>query len=271
MICRSHLQLHELHLSPSAEWQAAFACWCFVRLRCGQSYWLGAREVAELAEGEVVVVPPQRPGTLRASQLNAVELVYFLFCPELLSGLLTLGEIRRLEMALPRRKPELPRFKPGEAVANIFACLDAAHPPGLGLTTRSLMLQVAGACFDAEWPSPRTVGRAFLPANKRIRLLMQQLTEAEILQYSVAELAERCNCSPRHFNRLFLQNLGTSFRARQTELRLVKARQLLAETEEPVATVALAVGYKHPALFHAHFKRQFGANPTDWRHTQRES
>ena len=66
--------------------------WALIRVSKGAAYWLGTATAKELAEGDVVAVAPGSKGCLRASQLGEVKLHYFHFCPELLSGFLTLSE-----------------------------------------------------------------------------------------------------------------------------------------------------------------------------------
>ena len=71
-----------------------------------------------------------------------------------------------------------------------------------------------------------------------------------------------CGCSLRHFRRMFHEQFNTSIRAKQTELRLEKARQMLVETDEKILTIARESGYRHLGFFNAIFKRKFGVTPT---------
>jgi AraC-like DNA-binding protein len=64
---------------------------------------------------------------------------------------------------------------------------------------------------------------------------------------------------------VFRRNFGITWRAKQTELRLLKARQMLAETGAKIMQVALATGYRHLDSFNAVFTRQFGVTPNQWR------
>ena len=74
-----------------------------------------------------------------------------------------------------------------------------------------------------------------------------------------------CGCSLRHFRRMFRKQFKTSIRAKQTELRLEKARQLLTETDDKTSTIAHAAGYRHLGFFNMMFKKKFGMTPTEWR------
>lgn len=137
--------------------------------------------------------------------------------------------------------------------------------PHRGLELRCRLLQIAAQVFGPELRQPAPAERSFLSASHRIRLFLHQLTEAEIMDFSPLELAALCGCSARHFNRLFTGNFGVSLRAKQTELRLLKARQLLSETHSTITRVARACGYRGLGLFTAMFKRRFGVTPTQWR------
>jgi AraC-like DNA-binding protein len=267
----SHLCLADEIVPPSGEWKPEVACWCFVKIRRGQGYWMGASAVLEIDVGDVLVLAPHRPGFFRASQLCQVDLIQFLLCPELLSGLLTLREMRQLDSAPADSTLSIRRFPGGDAVTEAFSRLDAATAPRHGLMSRIGMLQVAAVFFDRELRNPRGVNGAFLTSHQRIRALVQQLTEADVLAHAVAELAARCNCSPRHFNRLFTRLVGMSFRAKQTELRLRKACQLLLETDQSITQIAVALGYQKPALFNAQFKKRFELTPSAWRERYRSN
>src|SRR5713101_8972039 len=87
-----HLFLNEVTLPPSAEWMDSSPGWRFLRVGQGAAYWLAQGAAKELAPGDLVVVAPAGEGSLRASQLGEVKLHYFHFCPELLSGFLSLSE-----------------------------------------------------------------------------------------------------------------------------------------------------------------------------------
>ena len=54
-------------------------------------------------------------------------------------------------------------------------------------------------------------------------------------------------------------------RARQIELRLQRARQLLADSNAKVINIAYNSGYRHLGLFNAMFKKRFGVTPSEWR------
>ena len=57
-------------------------------------------------------------------------------------------------------------------------------------------------------------------------------------------------------------------RARQIELRLQRARQLLTDSDAKIINVAYDSGYRHLGLFNAMFKKRFGVTPSEWRRSR---
>ncbi len=66
-----------------------------------------------------------------------------------------------------------------------------------------------------------------------------------------------------------LRSEGVTYREIARALRMRRARQLLATTQEPLAEVALRVGYTDPSNFHRAFVSQTGMTPGRFRDTTR--
>jgi AraC-like DNA-binding protein len=262
---QSHLALDDQDLRPSAEWEPPTQCWCFVRVAQGRGYWLGPGPAREVNTGDVLALPPARQGLFRASQLGAVRLFHFRFCPDLMSGLLTMSERQYFDRQAGKPSRAVRLLPASHPIATHFAELCAQAEVQSGLLIRCQMLELVGKIFARDLSPTGQTEASTLSATKRIRVLLEHLTEEEFLNASANELATYCGCSPRHFSRLFLQHFGVSLRSRQTEMRLLKARRLLAETDSRVMTVAAACGYRHLGVFNALFKRRFSMTPTEWR------
>ena len=262
---QSHLTLDELDLPPSTEWEAPIHCWCFVRVAEGQGYWLGNGNAREVNTGDVLALPPAGKGVFRASQLGVVRLFHFRFCPDLMSGLLTMTERQYFDRLAAKTAQPIHLLPASHPVARQFAELCSQAETQNGLLLRCEMLELVGRTFARDLAPADKGSASTLSATKRIRVLLEHLTEEEFLNASSDELAAYCGCSPRHFSRLFLQHFGVSLRSRQTEMRLLKARRLLAETDSRVMTVAAACGYRHLGVFNALFKKRFTMTPTEWR------
>lgn len=268
---QSHLALDEVDLLPSSEWEAPKTCWCFVKIVEGQGYWLETGEAREVSKGDVLVLPPARSGLFRSSQLTPVQLVYFRFCPELMSGLLTMAERHYFDRLAGKSNRMLRLLPASHQIAKLFSDLRNKTEAHNVLLVRCQMLQIVGHALAREIAPASRAESATLSATKRIRVLLENLTEEEFLNASAEELATYCGCSLRHFSRLFLQHFGTSLRSRQTETRLIKARRLIGETDSRVMTVAAACGYRHLGVFNGLFKKRFGMTPTQWRRIARET
>jgi len=82
---------------------------------------------------------------------------------------------------------------------------------------------------------------------------------------SVEKLAERLGVSSRHLRRIFEAQFGvTPLQYLQTR-RLLTAKQLLADTDMPVAQVAFVSGFASVRRFNAAFVQHYRLNPTQLR------
>jgi AraC-like DNA-binding protein len=258
------LRIEETTLSPCQEWVDETAAWRFVRISSGAAYWLGAANPRSLTDGEVLVIAPAAKALVRASQLNSVMLHGFAFVPEWLCGFLTLSERRFFESAGQAGEPVsfLPSTHP---CSRELAFLIAQGDSDQKLVQRAEVLGLVAAYFGQGLSShPPAPGRS-PSVRDRFEEIICQMPDIELIHHSPEQMARLCGCSPRHFSRLFRERFGESPRARQTEMRLLKARQLLLNSEKQIAEIALDSGYRSSSLFNSLFKRRFGASPSAWR------
>jgi AraC-like DNA-binding protein len=85
--------------------------------------------------------------------------------------------------------------------------------------------------------------------------------------FSTEGVAHTMGVSRRYLNDL-LQETGSSFAERVLELRLQKARTMLASPrndKRKVGEIALACGFNEVSYFHRCFRRRFGASPAQFR------
>jgi len=262
MTISGHLRIEEFKLLPAQEWIDESDTWRFCRLSAGAAYWLEPAHPRALSEGEMLVLPPRLKGIIRASQINAVLLHAFSFAPEMLGGFLTLAERRFFERQSSVGALE-PRFlRPSHPIAQRITALVTGSPELAGLRERTELLNVAAAFFNAEELLPGLPAAGPMTAQIRFHRLISGITEMDIEQQTTDELAHACGCSPRHFNRLFREHFGESLRARRNHLRLLRAHQLLLETDKRIGEIASEVGYSSLSLFNALFKRRYGASPS---------
>ncbi len=260
-----HLRIEEVILGPGQEWKDDSDAWRFVRVSTGAAYWLEPSRPRAFTEGELVVAAPGVPAVVRASQLNEVKLHGFRFAPEMLCGFFTLSE--RHFFASGSACASAPvRFLPStHPLAQLFAGLLTRQAIGRELAERAEVLGLAATFFGEGMSRCSMRAARGVSAQHRFQQIICHMPDIEIIRHTPEELAGLCGCSPRHFNRLFRAHFGASPRSRQTELRLLKARELLGASDAKIIQVALESGYRSLSLFNALFKRRFGVSPSAWR------
>ena len=258
-----HLILQELTLRPSGEWVPQTHGWLAARVAEGTGYWMQSGNVRELGVGDGFFVSSNTKALLRSSQLGPLKLQFFTVQPQYLNGVLTLAEVHRLETAPDSPLAQVSLFTGSEPVGQKFTRLvESAHADGLAGRCALLQLWVGAVAGLLGSPSSTSDNNKL---HDRFRQLVGKMTEAELAESSLTELAGQLHCSERHFSRVFREEFGVPFRARQIELRLQRAQQLLAGSDKKIINVAYESGYRHLGLFNAMFKKRFGVTPGEWR------
>jgi AraC-like DNA-binding protein len=270
MVSAPHLVLHEIHLNPGQEWAFAVDGWRFFSVVSGQGYWL-SDPVRSLDTGEAFMISPITKGVLRASQLAGLSGVYFQFHPDRLTDLLTPVERHFLEAKQTLERLALRHFPANDPVALEFASLAARSSPDASLASRSSVLRLIAMAVGIGPGALVSDSERRSSAAERFQALLGRITEAEFIRCSVESLALQCRCSTRHLSRLFRTPFSLSFSARQTELRMQKAAQMLRETDLRIAQIASECGYRHIGLFNATFKRRWKRTPSEWRQASRNA
>jgi len=263
MAIERHLILQEVILHPSGEWTPPALGWVVVRVVDGVGYWLQGGSAREFKAGDGVVTSGPAGFVLRASQLGALRVEYFRVQPELLAGVLTVAEGHQLGVLAKNAATQVVVFSGVDPLGQKFARL-GAQTQREGLPMRSALLQLWAQAVSSLLTRPQGTEPG-LKLHERFRVLVGQMSDVEFATRSLTELAEQLHCSERHFSRVFRQEFGVPLRTRQTELRLQRARQLLADADAKVINVAYESGYRHLGLFNAMFKKRFGVTPSEWR------
>jgi AraC-like DNA-binding protein len=105
------------------------------------------------------------------------------------------------------------------------------------------------------------------PAIKRTKAYLQAHYTQEV---ALQELSDVVNLSPFHLARVFQQAVGLPPHAYQTQLRLERAKTLLAQGYD-VGYVAHETGFFDQSHFTQQFKRHFLVTPGSYRKTARFS
>lgn len=106
-------------------------------------------------------------------------------------------------------------------------------------------------------------GRA--SANPRVSALLHLLRSEYSGELSIEDLAARCGASSRYLRREFRSCLGMGIGEYVLELRLRKARSLLADRRLTILAVALECGFGSSQYFSRVFRRAVGMSPGQFR------
>jgi AraC-like DNA-binding protein len=264
-----HLLVNQLSLDAGKEWTPAQSGWSLILLGGGNGYWIEEQSRRELPSGSFVLTSGNVGGRILASQLDSLELYYFTLMPERLMGLFTQGEHDFLKDAAVRQELACQILPPTHPVAEKMRAL--CHGPVRdGLLFRLSLLQLLAEAFGRALDQP-TACENQLDVRERLRMFLSETPPAALLELSSEELAGIIHCTPRHLSRVFFEVVGMTFRKKRAELRLARARELLATSQSKLVDVAMKSGYKSLSLFNRMFTRRYGISPGGWRHKNEDS
>lgn len=241
--------------------------WSVCQIESGTGYWMHSRHNREIDTGTVLLISAEVNGNIRASGVGeGMSLVVFKVEPSRLTGLITMTEQLFFETTASIRTGPLKVFAPQSQVALRMKAL-CANREVSGCVIRLQLLQTFFEFFGNELKPETFTSEGARDAKERLREYLRQAPESELLDISTAELAQMTGCTRRHLSRIFQEVVGVSFRDKHNELRLSRARELLANTKSKIVDVALESGYQSLSLFNLMFTRRFGMSPGRWRHT----
>lgn len=107
------------------------------------------------------------------------------------------------------------------------------------------------------------------PVDRRLRRALEFMHDNYSRGLSLGEVASAAYLSEYHFARLFKEIIGVTPHVYLANLRLERARKLLAETELAISEVASMVGYHSQSHFTKIFKSITGVTPRGYRESSR--
>ena len=259
-----HLAIKEVAVGPGSEWAPKAPGWMFVHITSGVGYWMQPGRNLELASGSTLIFSHAIQGAIRASQLGQAVLHLFRVEPERLAGVVTLGEKQFLQTAAGRDGLNFRLLPFTDPVSEKFAEI-CRRGNGSSLRVRLQLLELFIRAFDNALGRQESEPAVELDAKARLGAFLKQMTASAMLDLSLSELVKEIRCTPRHLSRIFLETVGMSFREKQAEVRLARARELLQTTNSKIYEVAVESRYQSVSLFNFMFRKRFGATPAQWR------
>ena len=109
----------------------------------------------------------------------------------------------------------------------------------------------------------------WMPRAKRepIRTVQEAIEGEPGGAHSVPELARRAAMSPRHFTRVFTEEVGEAPGAYVERVRTEAARRQLTETDDTVTVIAGRCGFGTSETMRRNFIRRMGISPDQYRKT----
>lgn len=101
--------------------------------------------------------------------------------------------------------------------------------------------------------------------DPRIRHALEYIGAHFAHPLTIAQIASECGLSTSRFAHLFRTETGETPQRYLELQRLLRARQLLKFTQEPIHVIAEQVGFENPFYFTLRFKRHSGISPRQWR------
>ncbi|WP_284154711.1 AraC family transcriptional regulator [Algicella marina] len=206
------------------------------------------------ADGKRWSLPPARAALIRADQpvtitiLSRLTSASVLFAPDFCAAppeALTVFDISPLARELIRAcRP----FGPNAPLT--------PHAETLFRTLAEVALVLA------ETPSPCVLPAPASPALARALALTEARAAGPL---SFEDIARATGHSPRALARKFASEMGMTWRESLRRIRILRAVELLAESDAPVTQIALDVGYTSLSAFNAAFRDLTGKTPSQYR------
>lgn len=107
------------------------------------------------------------------------------------------------------------------------------------------------------------------PVDRRLRLAIEFMHDNFGRELALEEIASAAYLSEYHFARLFKQITGVTPHVYLANVRLERARKLLADTALPISEIASMVGYQSQSHFSKMFRSVTGVTPRAYREAAR--
>lgn len=229
--------------------------------------------IERLRRGDIVLVPRGDPHQMRDAARAEVAMGK---PSRWLSGTFTIGDSEASHMlaglpeAIVLRAPRDATLE-GLEVARRMLLLEMEHPSqGSAVMVARILdlmfIQILRVSAVGRDGPPSWLAGALDP---RTGAAVSAIHADPRRDWTVDQLAGRCNLSRSRFSELFTERVG---KPPLTYLRLVRlggAAQLLRDTSTPVGVIAEMVGYTSEPAFSRAFRSHYGNSPAGWRRENR--
>ncbi len=234
----------EAHSHPVAQW--------FVCVHGGMDIAIeGVRH--QLKPGETIFVAP---GSRREcwARGRAPGYLCAMFAPDAID----LSQVMARPLALPSALRD-------DLTALIAELRAPTRPESPHLIVALLARLIIGQKLAASAPPPRAAPLNTAKEHAAVAKAEAHMRENLHRPLARAEVAASVGVTEAHLARLFRAATGGGVNKRLTEMRIVRAKELLAESALPVTAIAGQVGFSSFSHFSLLFRRAVGLSPSDYR------
>jgi AraC family transcriptional regulator len=150
---------------------------------------------------------------------------------------------------------------------NLLDHLQAPRAAGPALVD-TLSLELTACIVDGYFGDTGSVASTIDDRRldmKRLRHVVDYMTEHLEEDISLSDLAQAANFSTFHFSRVFFNTMGVPPHRYLSNLRLERAKTLLSLQTMPIAQIALACTFSSQSNFSRAFRRATGSTPQAYR------
>jgi YesN/AraC family two-component response regulator len=133
------------------------------------------------------------------------------------------------------------------------------------LRTVTRLLTIIGAHVSEEAPPTESQGSGPRRAHPSLRRALVFMAQHFMEAITLADAAREAGLSRFHFCRLFHQEVGVTFHEHLHDLRVCRAKTLLADRHLRISEVAYSVGFNDLSHFDRTFRRMVGRSPSEYR------
>ena len=228
--------------------------WVFIYCVAGSGWCETHGEMRKIRSGEVLLLPPQIPHRYGASKSDPWSI---LWGHAVGSDADILGE----EIV----KNHFPTVELGTHLFLQQVFFGALEVLQAGFVREHLIS--ASASMRWVWSEIRRRNK-FQESEGRtswLREVLLQMHNHIGKNFSLGDLAQLAGCTAPHLCRCFKDLTGYSPMDYLQRLRMMKACEMMLESEHPISKIAELVGYEDPQYFSRLFKKNYGASPRTWR------
>lgn len=132
------------------------------------------------------------------------------------------------------------------------------------LTTGAIFMLLSAYRFRISGQTDDKYG----DSHQRVKSVLDYVSKRYYEEFSLSKVAEMANISERQFTTICFQECGKTFIQFLNMVRVERAKELIANSDLSVTTVAFTVGFEDLSAFYRAFQKHFDKPPQHFRKSQ---